>query len=306
MNSAEWFNRLESVLEREAEHAGVLEHGTMIGSVREFITRRVLQSFLPPVTHFGAGKVIDSVGNDSRQVDVILFDGRFPHFSSHGMLGLYPVEGVLATVEIKSGLTKDKVAEAFENCSSVSERLPRTGFRHTLDEVKQLYVQKGMNPDDAYERRLREMLVPTYVFSFQGPATAETLANSIVSWIETRAKVGNLKAVYLPRLIVAGNLVAVLNDGLFNINRVNRSALDEKKVLYLIAETPHRFGWLATHLISSVCGRLGTLEIPFKQTTLDPYLPVTAYIQEFRTSQNITEVSIDRKCCQPVEGFLHT
>lgn len=298
MDSAEWFNKLEAVLEREADHAGLLQHGTMIGNVREFITQRVFQSFLPPITHYGSGKVVDAAGSDSRQVDLILFDGRFPRFSAHGITGLYTAEGVLATVEIKSNLSKGHLADAFENCVSVSSLQRGMGFRQSQEFVEQQYRQKGLNVDDAYERRIREALIPTYVFSFRGPTSPITMAKSIQAWSSNRVKHDNpLKTPFLPRIIVAGNLVALLNDGVINIDAPGPVGT---KVLYGIAKTRHRFGCLATHLLSSICDRLDTSEYPAKKFVIDRYLSFASYAEEIMKSKNVAFAHISLDCCRPV------
>lgn len=84
-----WLDRLESSLETEAEQAGLLEHSSMIGAGREFMVRRVLSSILPPIVHVTSGKVIDRHGKASRQVDIILYDSRFPVLEVDRGLGLY-------------------------------------------------------------------------------------------------------------------------------------------------------------------------------------------------------------------------
>src|SRR5205823_4640495 len=96
-----WFDRLETTLETEAKQAGLLEHSTMVGSAREFLVKRVLRSILPPLLHIGSGKIIDATGRSSNQVDIILYDSRFPVFEIESGVGLYPIEGVLGTIEVK-------------------------------------------------------------------------------------------------------------------------------------------------------------------------------------------------------------
>jgi len=102
----QWFDHFEITLSHEAKQAGLLEHSSLVGSAREFIVKRVLQSILPPIVHIGSGKVLDFHGKRSRQIDIIVFDSRFPVFEIQSGIGIYPLEGVIATIEVKSTLTK--------------------------------------------------------------------------------------------------------------------------------------------------------------------------------------------------------
>lgn len=76
---------------------GLLDHAPTIGPVREFLVRRVLKTILPTSVHIGSGKVIDHQGKSSKQIDIIIYDPRFPMMNLDGG-GLYFVEGVLATI----------------------------------------------------------------------------------------------------------------------------------------------------------------------------------------------------------------
>src|SRR4051812_33193935 len=53
-----WFDQLDRVLTEEAELAGLLRHGSMVGGAREFFVRRVLRSILPPSVYVGSGRVV--------------------------------------------------------------------------------------------------------------------------------------------------------------------------------------------------------------------------------------------------------
>jgi hypothetical protein len=86
----DWLNCQEDTLRAEAKLAGLLGHSCMIGNAREFLVSKVLRSILPPSVHIGTERVIDSVGQVSNQVDIILYDSRFPVFEIQPGIGLYP------------------------------------------------------------------------------------------------------------------------------------------------------------------------------------------------------------------------
>ncbi len=113
-HAQKWFDKREAVLSQEAELAGLLEHSTMIGTAREFMVKRVLKSIMPPSIHVGTGKVIDYQDNVSRQQDIVLFDHRFPLFEIDSGVGMYPLEGVIATIEVKSTLTHKEALQCLK------------------------------------------------------------------------------------------------------------------------------------------------------------------------------------------------
>lgn len=144
-----WFDELEKVLAAEARLAGLLEHGTMTGSAREFFVQRVLRSVLPPALHIGTGRVISASGETSKQIDVVIYDPQFPLMEAQPGQGLYLREGTMAAIEVKSELNRERTEEALENCLS-------TG------------------------------LGQTYIFGFTGDATAATVSSRVEQWWQGR------------------------------------------------------------------------------------------------------------------------
>lgn len=121
MNSNEvisWFDELESVLAAGAKLRGLLEHASTVGLAREFVVTEVLRSILPEAVHIGTGRVVDQFGNSSKQIDIVIYDPRFPKLTVAGG-ALYMAEGVLATIEIKSCIDADQLRGALDNCASV-------------------------------------------------------------------------------------------------------------------------------------------------------------------------------------------
>src|SRR5262245_42729947 len=136
----EWFDGIEDVLSKEAALAGLLEHGTSIGDAREFFVRRVLRTFLPPGIHVSRG-IVFSRSQRSRQIDIILFDSRYPVFEIEPGFGLYPVEGVIGTIEVKSRLTTSSLHEALDNCLSVMRITPAVNVEQ-LNQAAEVYMRE--------------------------------------------------------------------------------------------------------------------------------------------------------------------
>jgi hypothetical protein len=81
---AHWFDGLEDILETESKLSGLLDHNPTIGQAREFLVKRLLKTLLPAAVHISSGKVIDHQGRQSKQIDIVLYDSRFPMLNLDG------------------------------------------------------------------------------------------------------------------------------------------------------------------------------------------------------------------------------
>ena len=107
--------------------AGFATTPGQIGSARESPVRRKLMQLLPRGVGVGSGCVIDSFGNTSRQMDVVLYEKEIcPVFSinENPESTYYPCEGVIAAGEIKSALDSRELQDTFRKIESV-KRLRR-------------------------------------------------------------------------------------------------------------------------------------------------------------------------------------
>jgi hypothetical protein len=104
-----------------AKEVGAVEHPGLVGQLREILVRELLRPILPPSVGFGTGKIVDHLGNESRQVDVIVYDRSLMPPLLYGVedVGLYPVEACLYAIEVKSKATAESVRDAIRNAASV-------------------------------------------------------------------------------------------------------------------------------------------------------------------------------------------
>ena len=92
----------------------------LIGEARERAVRARLESILPGGIGVGTGCVIDSDGNASGQIDVILYEQQFcPVFNVSEDVGYYPCEAVIAIGSIKSTIGKKELGDIYSNVASV-------------------------------------------------------------------------------------------------------------------------------------------------------------------------------------------
>jgi len=101
-------------------------HGPTIGDASEDSWLSMLQEFMPTRYCVTKGFVVDSEGNSSDQIDVIIHDRHFsPVFCAPGGVQFVPAESVYAVFEIKQDLSREHVQYAADKAASV-RRLHRT------------------------------------------------------------------------------------------------------------------------------------------------------------------------------------
>ena len=212
----EWFDKLENVLTAQAEFAGLLRHNATIGQLREFFTKKVLTRFLPSNLTVGSGQIISTNEEQiSRQIDVIIYDNDFPKFSFTGDSdnSLYPVEGVLATIELKTELYGEELKKALDNCYSVATLDIDINPNHKNELISKIMDRRGVIKEFA-EGILYWGIAPrTYIFAFRGYNTKEGLKNGVSDWYNDKLNYkGTLYNPCLPRVIVAGDVVGLARD----------------------------------------------------------------------------------------------
>jgi hypothetical protein len=286
-NTREWFDRFEVALSNEAEIAGLFEHSTMVGSAREFLIKRVIRSTLPPMVHIGTGMIIDAKGNSSRQIDIIVFDPRFPIFEIENGIGLYPIEGVIATIEVKSTMTIKTLRDALENIFSIFQLIP--GFEDPKPwgrRIQQL-VATGLEENIAKRKVAYEFIPSTYIYAFNSKIRMKGLSTTVDNWFENKEKpkVSDGLCAVLPRIIVAGRSVGILHDEYYQIHPGDDIIAEWKEIhnsdpkhIMSFWDTNRRFGFFMIHLVTRVCSRIGMLHaISGDKYGFDHYLSIDDY-----------------------------
>jgi len=125
----EWADEIVRVVSAECSLAGwETTHGGITGNAREAVIRQVLGRFVPSGYEIGSGQVVDCNGNTSRQVDIVISRRDVPAFVRFDGSKLFTVEGVIATMEVKSSLNSKTLTEALDNCHSVGDLCPAMGY----------------------------------------------------------------------------------------------------------------------------------------------------------------------------------
>jgi hypothetical protein len=171
----------------------VLQQSTDLGSVREHFVKHVLENFLPQNITVGSGEIIDGVGNRSGQEDIILYRSDFPVITSLTPVNAYLAEGVIATIEVKSNLSKgNDLLKAFRNSQKV------------LLLNKRAYIVSG-HPEQI-EKLKTITSIKTYVVGYIGWKTIPAILNQY-------NKAGKSVDWAIPNLICQPGACILRNDG---------------------------------------------------------------------------------------------
>lgn len=96
-------------LESIKSSTSVLSHTVNIGTAREGFISNFLEDNLPEYISYHSGEIFDSRENKSGQIDLILHPMTSPKLNIYKSINLFPVETVLAVIEVKSNLTTNEL-----------------------------------------------------------------------------------------------------------------------------------------------------------------------------------------------------
>jgi hypothetical protein len=117
-----YLNSIEKMMIAWREHSqSILRNSTNLGSAREHFVKEVLSRFLPSSVVIGSGEITDGEKRSGQQ-DVIIYRADFPVLRGFDDVNLYLIEGVIATIEVKSDISSGKpngLSSAFGNLATV-------------------------------------------------------------------------------------------------------------------------------------------------------------------------------------------
>lgn len=117
-----------------AKAAADITHTGVKGRIREILVGDLFRSLLPADLGVGSGQIVTYDGQISSEQDVVIYDRRIlpPVLFGEGGLGLFPVECVLATVEVKTTLTAQELKGAHDSAASIRHFAYLSGARDPL------------------------------------------------------------------------------------------------------------------------------------------------------------------------------
>lgn len=120
------FGALQKNMIANADFSNFVNHPTDKGNNTEECWLKWFREYLPKRYMVAKATVIDSKGNISDQMDIVLYDGQYSYLAFNQNDILYiPAESVYAVFEVKQNLTKDHIEYAGSKAASV-RKLYRT------------------------------------------------------------------------------------------------------------------------------------------------------------------------------------
>lgn len=115
----------ESRLWTEFNSSSIVKHSGDKGEVRVSALRELLDKQLPDRFAVTSGSVIDADGRQTQQQDVLIYDAvdTRPLYDVDGIVVL-PAEALLATIEVKSTLTRAEIDKSVHGVASVRDLRP--------------------------------------------------------------------------------------------------------------------------------------------------------------------------------------
>lgn len=160
------------------------------GDVRENRLARFLKDQLPSRFSVVSGEVIDAAGNQSGQTDILIFDGANTRpLVTSGDVAIVPAEAVLATVEVKTKLTRVETARVVDGMLKLRTARP-------WDAPWAAARRGGSNADDRVPR------IFTTLFAYDSDLVASNWPSSEMTRIRECASEAGLPVEYIDRLVV--------------------------------------------------------------------------------------------------------
>lgn len=146
-----------------------LTHSGLKGNANEEIVKSFLRQYLPKTLDITTGMVVDSEGNQSRQLDIIICDtAKTPIFYQSGEIRVIPIECVYAVIEVKAFLDKAELEKAHQNMLSIKSLNKKAYFKRNS------IIQITHN---LYEREWDFWPVNFFIFAFDSSSLESVMSN---------------------------------------------------------------------------------------------------------------------------------
>lgn len=117
----------------QARAAAKITHKGVKGTVLEILLSKLFRPLLPADIGIGTGQIIDAYGNTpSPQIDIVIYNKAIlPPILIDESVGLFPIESVLYTIEVKTKLNSRELKTAH-----ASAKLVNTTFTYLQDHLE--------------------------------------------------------------------------------------------------------------------------------------------------------------------------
>lgn len=97
---------------QEYSNAAMVDHPGLKGHIREIALTNMFKPILPLGVDIGNGKIIDYTGNQSREIDIIIYTKKILAPILYDIkFGIFPIESCLYSIEVKSKITSSEIKD---------------------------------------------------------------------------------------------------------------------------------------------------------------------------------------------------
>jgi hypothetical protein len=235
-------------------------HSLHKGTPREAFIREFLEGHLPANVAIGTGEIIDSQsrpGQERNQFDIVVYRRSYPKLDFGGGISGFLIESVIATIEVKSQLTKSEFTNAAKAARNAKSLTPNVVIS----------FHAGYIPPK----------VLNYIIAYDGPAHMQT----VQEWVHPVYEANGIPETQLPldekqRVDTpadAIDAVFVLNKGFLYFDNIPRgfSSQEHRKQnptsKWIFADTPS-----GNLLLFFLFLQAATANIEGKWLNIAPYL----------------------------------
>jgi hypothetical protein len=140
----------------ESKALKTFDQTTVKGRLIELFTSRLLSRFLTSQFGVGSGVIINQIGKRSSQIDIIIYDTRIlPPFIEEQNIGVYPIEAVLAAIEVRSRVDKSTIKKYAKKVAKLYEEVydPTCSWYYDYQEYLPFYCLVGFNENGLFKKQ---------------------------------------------------------------------------------------------------------------------------------------------------------
>ena len=117
-----WFSQVVKMLKTIKDQARIIKNPRHFGDYLEDEVRRISKEIVPKSFHIEKGYGVNSFSAYSQEQDILFIDGSLGNaLYKSETIGYYPIESILASIEVKSNLTISELRKSVLSCVNLKK-----------------------------------------------------------------------------------------------------------------------------------------------------------------------------------------
>jgi hypothetical protein len=148
---------------RDARALQGVRHKVLQGRLREILLGQLFLPLFPPEIGLGTGEIISAKGKHSAEQDILIYSrDLMPPVVYRDGVGLFPIEGVLYSIEVKSKLTAKEIRSADKNANYLATLDYLSGIYNENDQPLSHSVPRVLSTIFAFDSDLARDEIQRY------------------------------------------------------------------------------------------------------------------------------------------------